>query len=137
MDEWIRTPALQPGTKHIREVGVRYRRPGAPPRWNDLTHWSGSWEDRLQEGRWPGRGVIEVVDGPGGPYTWTAGTWSDGSGQRRRDAAVLGAPASHEHLLGTAVGMRSWTPPTPPWWIPGRNGVFPWTLVGDGRVVGT
>ena len=138
LDEWIPNPRRLSRDEALRELGVRYLQARGPATVEDLSHWSGLGKIDCRKALAPEEGVIEVVDGPGGPYHLAAGTL-DRLDPDSADAAaaVLALPAFDEHLLGYRVRDAVLEPAHATLVDPGRNGVFRWTLVADGRVVAT
>jgi hypothetical protein len=138
LDEWIPNPRRLSRDEALRELGVRYLQARGPATVDDLTHWSGLGKIDCRKALAPEEGVIEVVEGPGGPYHLAAGTLERlDPDSADADAAVLALPAFDEHLLGYRVRDAVLDPAHATLVDPGRNGVFRWTLVADGRVVGT
>jgi hypothetical protein len=138
MDEWIAHPRQFTRDEALRELGVRYLQARGPATVEDLTHWSGLGKIECRRALAPEAGVVEVVDGPGGPYYLTAGTLDRlNPDSPEADAAVLALAAFDEHLLGYRVRDAVLDPTHATLVDPGRNGVFRWTLVAKTQVVGT
>lgn len=138
LDEWIPNPRRLSRDEALRELGVRYLQARGPATPDDLAHWSGLGKIDCRKALAPEKGVIEMVDGPGGPYHTAAGTldrWDPDSPDA--DAAVLALAAFDEHLLGYRVRDAVLDPHHATLVDPGRNGVFRWTLVARGQVVAT
>lgn len=138
LDEWIPEPRRLSRDEALRELGLRYLRARGPATPDDLVHWSGLGKTDCRNALAPEEGVVEVVDGPGGPYHLLSGTLDRlDPDHPDADAAVLALPAFDEHLLGYRVRDAVLDPKHATLVDPGRNGVFRWTLVAEGRVVAT
>ena len=138
LDEWIPEPRVLDRPAALRELGVRYLRARGPATIDDLVHWTKLTKtDARKALDADGERIVEV-DGPGGPYRMIVehlDTLDPGSGEA--DQAVLALPGFDEHLLGYRVRDCVLDPEHATLVDPGRNGVFRWTLVAGGRVVGT
>lgn len=138
LDEWIPEPRVLDRPSALRELGVRYLRARGPATVEDLVHWTKLTKtDARKALDVDGERIVEV-DAPGGPYRMLAeqlDTLDPGSPDV--DRAVLALAAFDEHLLGYRVRDCVLDPEHATLVDPGRNGVFRWTLVAGGRVVGT
>ena len=138
LDEWIPNPRRFTREEALRELGIRYLRARGPATVEDLAHWTSLGKGDCRKALAPEEGAIERVDGPGGPYHLAAGTLERlDPDSAEAAAAVLALAAFDEHLLGYRVRDAVLDPAHATLVDPGRNGVFRWTLVADGRVVGT
>lgn len=138
LDDWIPQPKVLDRPAALRELGVRYLRARGPATVDDLVHWTKLTKtDARRALDTDGERIVEV-DAPGGPYrmlTEQLGTLDPGS--KEVDRTVLALAAFDEHLLGYRVRDCVLDPEHATLVDPGRNGVFRWTVVAGGRVVGT
>jgi hypothetical protein len=138
LDEWIPEPRILDRPTALRELGVRYLAARGPATLDDLVHWTKLTKtDARKALEADGERIVEV-DGPTGPFRMLAehlDTLDPGSPDA--DRSVLALAAFDEHLLGYRVRDCVLAPKHATQVDPGRNGVFRWTLVAGGRVVGT
>jgi hypothetical protein len=138
LEEWIPEPRNLDRPSALRELGTRYLTARGPTTLDDLVHWTKLTKADVQRAlEVDGERIVEV-DGPGGPYRMLAphlDTLDPGSPEAGQ--SVLALAAFDEHLLGYRVRDCVLDPEHATLVDPGRNGVFRWTLVAGGRVVGT
>lgn len=138
MDEWIPSPRVLDRPTALRELGRRYLRARGPATVDDLVHWTKLTKTDARKALDVDDRTIVEVEAPGGPYRMLAeqlDTLDPGSVEVDRTVLALGA--FDEHLLGYRVRDCVLDPEHATLVDPGRNGVFRWTLVAGGRVVGT
>jgi hypothetical protein len=138
LDEWIPEPRLLDRPTALRELGVRYLAARGPATLDDLVHWTKLTKTDVRKAlEVDGERIVEV-DGPGGPYRMLAEHLDTlDPGNAEVDRSVLALAAFDEHLLGYRGRDPVLDPEHATLVDPGRNGVFRWTLVAGGRVVGT
>jgi hypothetical protein len=138
LDEWIPEPRILDRHEALRELGVRYLAARGPATVDDLVHWTKLTKtDARKALESDGEAIVEV-DGPGGPYRMLAEHLDTLDPENPEvDRAVLALAAFDEHLLGYRVRDCVLDPEHAALVDPGRNGVFRWTVVAGGRVVGT
>lgn len=136
--EWIRTPRELDRPDALHELGRRYLRARGPATEADLAHWTGLPLRDVRAALRPVDGDIVTLEGPDGTFhalaeqldtlSWDPAIVAD---------TVVALPAFDEHLLGYRHRDAVLDPEHATLVDPGRNGVFRWTLVSDGRVIAT
>jgi len=138
LDEWIPEPRRLTREEALAELGSRYLRARGPATVDDLVHWTGLTKADCRRALEANDEATVEVHGPGGPYRMSAEALDRLDPESpEADAAVLALAAFDEHLLGYRVRDCVLDPEHAQRVDPGRNGVFRWTLVAGGRVVGT
>ena len=123
-----------PGPEPWRPLSDRIR----PATLDDLVHWTKLTKTDARKALEVDGARIVEVDAPGGPYRMLAEQLDTlHPGSREADQAILALAGFDEHLLGYRVRDCVLDPEHATLVDPGRNGVFRWTLVAGGRVVGT
>ena len=138
LNEWIRQPRQLERDDALRELGRRYLRARGPATEADLAHWTGLPLRDVRRALAPSQGDITSLDGPDATYhalsahldtlSWDPAILTD---------TLLALPAFDEHLLGYRTRDAVLDPAHATLVDPGRNGVFRWTLVAEGRVFAT
>ena len=138
LSEWIRAPRELDRPAALHELGRRYLRARGPATEADLAHWTGLPLRDVRASLKPADGDIVTIEGPDGTYHALAEHLDTLSW----DPAIVtdtahALPAFDEHLLGYRHRDAVLNPEHATLVDPGRNGVFRWTLVADGRVIAT
>jgi hypothetical protein len=138
LEEWIPEPRILDRPAALRELGVRYLAARGPATPDDLVHWTKlTRTDARRALEADGERIVEV-DGPGGPYRMLAEHLDTLDPESvAADRSVLALASFDEHLLGYRARDCVLDPEHATLVDPGRNGVFRWTLVAGGRVMGT
>jgi hypothetical protein len=137
LEEWIPAPRVLDRPAALRELGIRYLAARGPATLDDLVHWTKLTKSDVRKAlEADGERIVEV-DGPGGPYRMLEEhLYTLDPGSPEADRSVLALAAFDEHLLGYRVRDCVLDPEHASLVDPGRNGVFRWTLVAGGRVLG-
>jgi hypothetical protein len=138
LDEWIPSPRRLGRDEALADLAVRYLTARGPVTADDLVHWTKLTRTDARKAFALAGPAVCTVEGPGGPYHILAEQRDTLDPDHPAvDASVHALAAFDEHLLGYRVRDLVLDPEHATRVDPGRNGVFRWTLVHGGRVVGT
>jgi len=138
LDEWIPNPRTPGRDEALAELGRRYLEARGPATVEDLVHWSGLTKGDCRAAFEANADTLVEARGPGGPFVMPASHLETHDPRSAAvDRSVLALAAFDEHLLGYRVRDCVLDPRHATLVDPGRNGVFRWTIVVGGSVVGT
>lgn len=141
LEEWIPPSRTLSREAALAELARRYLTARGPVTIEDLVHWTKlTRTDARRAFDLCGHEIVSV-EGPGGPYRMLASHLELRTPVekvvREGGQGTYALAAFDEHLLGYRVRDAVLDPNHATLVDPGRNGVFRWTLVLDGRVAGT
>ncbi len=138
LDEWVTAPRPFDRDAALAELGRRYLAARGPAGVDDLAHWTKLGKrECAQAFAANGDDVVEVQAGERTLFMLRGAFEQLDPDSPAAARSTLALAGFDEHLLGYRVRDDVLDPTHAQRVVPGANGVFRWTIVDAGRVVGT